>query len=96
MASVGRVGARVWSSYIQALDSRPLLTKACTSFTGFIIGDSIAQVATEPKYDPWRTARFASYGFCVHGPLCHYLYNMLDKVLVPGASVRSARKRTSL
>jgi hypothetical protein len=31
-------------AYSRALKSRPLLTKACTSMVGFILGDLIAQV----------------------------------------------------
>ena len=69
----------MWSAYVRSLNTRPLLTKSCTSFTGFIIGDSIAQYSTEPKFDKWRTARFATYGFVMHGPLCHFLYELLDK-----------------
>lgn len=88
MSTFGRLGTRLWSSYVRALDTRPLLTKSCTSFSGFIIGDSIAQYTTQPKYDALRTARFATYGFFIHGPLCHYLYNLLDKVWPDSSLVR--------
>lgn len=83
MSALARAGSRLWSAYSRSLESRPIITKACTSLTGFVVGDSIAQYATEPKFDPWRTARFATYGFAVHGPLCHYLYFWLDKVCTP-------------
>lgn len=29
-----------------------------------------------------RTARFATYGFAVHGPTCHFFYRWLDSVVV--------------
>lgn len=34
---------RVWSAYLQSLATRPLLTKAATSFVCVVIGDTIAQ-----------------------------------------------------
>ena len=66
-ASRGLAG-RLWAAYTRQLDVRPVLTKSLTSFTGFVVGDAIAQVSTGEKYNYWRTARFAAYGFCIHAP----------------------------
>ena len=90
-AASGRgLAVRLWTSYNQALDARPLVTKSFTSFFGFIAGDAVAQVASGDKYDYWRTARFASYGLVIHGPLCHAWYGILDKNVVPHAPKRCA------
>ncbi|DBA72369.1 hypothetical protein WJX79_001307 [Trebouxia sp. C0005] len=82
-ASSKNLGARLWSSYNRQLDARPLVTKSFTSFFGFIVGDGVAQVASGEKYDYWRTARFATYGILVHGPLSHVWYGILDKNVMP-------------
>lgn len=36
-------------AYSSALKSRPLLTKACTSMVGFVLGDLIAQVRMQQQ-----------------------------------------------
>jgi protein Mpv17 len=84
----GSIGSRLWSSYNTALVTNPLLTKSFTSFTGFILGDGIAQLATKgpERYDYARTARFAAFGFCIHAPGCHYFYKALDSVVFPHAA----------
>ncbi|KAK9819868.1 hypothetical protein WJX72_003457 [[Myrmecia] bisecta] len=79
----------MWALYNRALDTSPILTKSFTSFSGFIIGDTLAQVyagagrAGGEKFDYGRTARFAVFGFCIHAPCCHYFYRALDKVVFP-------------
>ncbi len=84
----GGVASRIWALYNASLDSRPLLTKSLTSVSGFIIGDTLAQVYAGAgrqggqPFDFARTARFAIYGFCIHAPSCHYFYQALDKVLL--------------
>ncbi len=86
----GSIGSRLWSGYNTALVTNPLLTKSFTSFTGFILGDGIAQLATKgpERYDYARTARFAAFGFCIHAPGCHYFYKALDSVVFPHAAKR--------
>lgn len=76
--------SRLWQGYNQSLAARPVLTKSLTSTTGFIVGDSLAQVAMGggEAFDWERTARFATYGFLVHGPTCHYFYRFLDANIV--------------
>ena len=84
VAASGRsLGTRLWGSYNRQLDARPLVTKSFTSFFGFIVGDGVAQIAAGEKYDYWRTARFATYGILVHGPLSHVWYGILDKHVMP-------------
>ena len=69
----------LWQKYESALEARPLLVKGLTSFTGFTIGDLLAQFFIEKKeYDPLRTLRLASFGFLVHGTTSHWFYGILD------------------
>jgi len=76
----------IWAKYNALLEAQPLLTKALTSFTGFTIGDFLAQkfIAEEgADYDVMRTIRLGSFGFLIHGTTGHYFYGMLDSKL-PG------------
>jgi protein Mpv17 len=75
---------RLWNAYNASLKTHPVLTKSLTSTGGFIIGDTLAQVAVggDEPYDWRRTARFATYGFAVHGPTCHLFYRWLDGMVV--------------
>jgi protein Mpv17 len=89
MASyVGKFGTQLWSSYTRSVETRPVLTKSFTSFTGFVLGDTIAQLATSgnERFDYWRTARFAAFGFFIHAPGCHFFYQALDAVIFPSAA----------
>lgn len=75
----------IWVGYKNALDSAPIMTKACTSLVGFFIGDLLAQKLLGEKdapLDPWRLARMAAFGLLIHGPTGHYFYNALDRVIV--------------
>ena len=82
------LAGRLWAAYTRQLDVRPVLTKSLTSFTGFVVGDAIAQVSTGEKYNYWRTARFAAYGFCIHAPVCHVWYGLLDRSVMVKAPTR--------
>jgi len=74
----------LWSKYEQALSDSPILVKGLTSFTGFAIGDLLAQFFIEKKeYDPMRTFKMASFGFLIHGTTSHFFYGKLDAV-IPG------------
>ena len=88
-ASSRGLASRLWSSYNRQLDAQPLVTKSFTSFFGFIVGDAVAQAASGEKYDYWRTARFATYGLLLHGPISHAWYGVLDKNVMPKAPKRS-------
>eukprot|EP01026_Neomeris_dumetosa_P083802 TRINITY_DN9766_c0_g1_i2.p2 TRINITY_DN9766_c0_g1~~TRINITY_DN9766_c0_g1_i2.p2 ORF type:complete len:259 (+),score=10.27 TRINITY_DN9766_c0_g1_i2:270-1046(+) len=75
----------VWSSYLQQLQKRPVITKCVTSFFGFSLGDILAQsLSGTVKYDPKRTMRMAIYGGVIMGPLAHNWFNLLDKFVFPG------------
>eukprot|EP00741_Cyanophora_paradoxa_P010849 tig00020544_g10488.t1 len=78
---------KIWAAYNQSLETRPLLTKAMTSFTGFALGDILAQnffpAADQQGFDWARFFRMTSFGFIVHGPLGHYFYGALDGA-IPG------------
>ena len=87
----------LWAGYNSALASRPIVTKALTSFTGFTIADLLAQKFAEkqPTIDWARTARMAGFGILWHGPSGHYIYNFLDK-LVPGNSFKAVMSKVFL
>jgi len=76
-----------WMRYNELLDEKPLLMKALTSFTGFALGDILAQIFIQKadKFDFARLARLASFGFLVHGTTSHWFYGMLDGK-IPGTS----------
>lgn len=76
----------IWAKYNKLLDAQPILTKALTSFTGFTLGDILAQKFVSPSdepYDVMRTLRLGTFGFLIHGTTGHYFYGMLDSKL-PG------------
>lgn len=75
-----------WKSYEKLLDEKPLIMKMLTSFTGFLLGDILAQVfITKGDFDWFRLFRLASFGFLVHGSTSHYFYGFLDGK-IPGTS----------
>ena len=97
MSKVANLGARLWTGYNSALSTNPVLAKSFTSFTGFILGDGIAQLATkapDAPYDYARTARFAAFGFTIHASGCHYFYRALDAMVFPSAPKRCRRHQT--
>jgi protein Mpv17 len=87
----------IWSAYNSLLASRPILTKALTSLTGFTLGDVLAQkfVEKDKAYDFARTARLASFGFLVHGPTGHFFYGFLDK-MIPGTAARTVATKVAI
>lgn len=78
-----------WTSYNQALESDPLLTKSVTA--GVILGaaDLAGQaiensISEEDKdIDIARFARFAFFGFILQAPWNHFYYLQLDGALPP-------------
>uniref|UniRef100_A0A7S0NSY3 Peroxisomal membrane protein MPV17 n=1 Tax=Calcidiscus leptoporus TaxID=127549 RepID=A0A7S0NSY3_9EUKA len=78
---------KVWKGYEQLLEEKPLLMKALTSFTGFAIGDILAQkfIQKTSPFDWLRLFRLASFGFLVHGTSSHWFYGKLDG-LIPGTT----------
>lgn len=86
-----------WAAYNRALASNPLLVKALTSFTGFTVGDILAQkfINKGEKYDFGRTLRLGSFGLLVHGPTGHWFYGMLDKKL-PGTAPMTVASKVAI
>lgn len=78
----------LWARYLKALDAHPLQTKMVTAFTGFMLGDVVAQAPDLNTGKPWdirRTAKMGVFGLCLSGPVGHYWYRMLDKTIMPNA-----------
>lgn len=75
-----------WAAYNEALDKKPLLTKAMTSLVGWALGDLLAQIfISGGPFDMKRFITLSAFGFLYHGPSGHYFYNWLDKQ-IPGTS----------
>mmetsp|Transcript_4943 Transcript_4943/g.7226 ORF Transcript_4943/g.7226 Transcript_4943/m.7226 type:complete len:240 (-) Transcript_4943:252-971(-) len=69
-----------WAAYNQALDEKPLITKAMTSLVGWFLGDLLAQLflGSGGPLDWKRLGTLSLFGFIYHGPSGHYFYNWLD------------------
>jgi hypothetical protein len=70
--------------YLRVLDEKPLVTKQWTSLSGFVLGDILAQLLTEPEFLVSRTLTLAAYGFFIDAVAGHYFYEWLDKNIEPG------------
>jgi protein Mpv17 len=82
----GNIFAKAWKTYNEKLESDPLIMKMLTSFTGFALGDIIAQtLITKGDFDFFRLFRLASFGFLIHGSTSHYFYGFLDGK-IPGTT----------
>lgn len=78
----------IWAKYNLRLAEKPLQTKTLTSFTGFLLGDLVAQapeISSGGKWDAWRTAKMGSFGLLLHGPIGHYWYGFLDRTVMTKA-----------
>jgi hypothetical protein len=79
----------VWSSYLNLLETAPLITKSITA--GVIIGsgDCAAQLLEkttskeEKDFDVARALRWAFFGLVLQGPWNHAFYLLLDGALPP-------------
>lgn len=68
-----------WAAYNEALDKKPLITKAMTSLVGWALGDLLAQIfISSGPFDVKRFITLSAFGFLYHGPSGHYFYNWLD------------------
>ena len=76
----------LWGSYQRSVETNPLVTKACTSFFGFVIGDVLAQRLTGSSFSILRCLRLGTYGLALDGPLGHLWYQVLDKTVYPNDS----------
>lgn len=73
-----------YSWYCSCLEQRPLLTKACTSFVGFMIGDMIAQQISHHGFvDLMRVGRLGAYGLFIDGPVGSLWYELLEVHVCP-------------
>lgn len=55
------------------------------SFTGFTLGDLVAQAPDMSKGKAWdvkRTAKMGAFGLALHGPIGHVWYGMLDRTIM--------------
>ena len=85
--------ASMWKAYNDKLETDPLIMKMLTSFTGFLLGDIIAQTCIEKKpFDFARMARLSSFGFFVHGSTSHWFYGKLDGK-IPGTSASAVASK---
>jgi protein Mpv17 len=88
-----------YNAYSSALKTRPLLTKACTSMVGFVLGDLIAQHFSHPgAVDILRAARLGAYGFLIDGPIGSMWYDVLEKYVYPTeqTSTKAVLAKTAL
>ncbi|XP_048757181.1 peroxisomal membrane protein 2-like [Ostrea edulis] len=76
------------AAYIEALQTKPVLTKAVTSGCISAIGSLVSQLIVPNPANGgkivWRSvAAYAAFGFVVSGPLIHKFYILLDKMMPP-------------
>lgn len=85
-----------WAAYNNALDEKPLMTKALTSLVGWALGDALAQIfiGSDP-FDIKRLITLAVFGFIYHGPSGHYFYNWLD-TKVEGSSAQAVFTKVAI
>lgn len=74
--------SKLLKRYLQALQTNPLRTSACTTGTLMATGDVICQVFIEKTkdYDFVRTGRFLGFGLFLGGPMFRVWYKTLDRV----------------
>lgn len=73
-------------AYLQALQTRPVITKACTSGTIAGLGNFLSQVIVPNQENGgkiiWRSVfAYGAFGFGISGPLIHYFYQKLEKLM---------------
>lgn len=85
----GIVESKWWGAYNRARSSKglqALLTKSCSSFVGFLLGDFLSQMLTSTsKFNMVRFLRMGTFGALVHAPAGHLFYKNLEK-RIPGSS----------
>jgi hypothetical protein len=92
-----RPAGRLWSSYCQQLERRPLLSRVATGVVGTIISDALAQhtAATmaggrRRKHDFGRTARLVVWSALAGTPIAYKWFAYLDRVRAGRSSPRRA------
>jgi hypothetical protein len=88
---------RLWSGYVQNLETNPILTKSLTSGVLNVMGDFIQQMffSNNSRYDYGRTARQAIWGAAIPGPFLHYFYGGLARRF-PGNSAKTVLTKIAL
>ncbi|MCA8924935.1 MAG: Mpv17/PMP22 family protein [Planctomycetes bacterium] len=85
----GQATQKLWGRYLQALERNPVRTKALTSAGIGGAGDLIAQATDDVEgIDLQRTAFIAGFGLVYGGPVGHYWFNAVDKI-VPGGGAKA-------
>ncbi|GKY93711.1 hypothetical protein MPSEU_000338300 [Mayamaea pseudoterrestris] len=85
-----------WAAYNDALDRKPLVTKAMTSLVGWGLGDILAQIFISGGPFDWkRFITLSAFGLLYHGPSGHYFYNWLDKQ-IPGKSAKDVASKVAI
>ena len=76
-----------WENYMDQLEQTPIMVKAITSGSVYVIGDIISQLLDQKtlgEIDRVRTLRSGMAGLLLHGPLSHGWYivsdNLFDKI----------------
>ncbi|XP_046380539.1 peroxisomal membrane protein 2-like [Haliotis rufescens] len=84
-------------AYLKLLQEKPILTKACTSAVVSSLGNIVSQlIVPNPQTKgriAWRsTLAYATFGFCVSGPVFHYFYVNLEKFFPKGSPNAALKK----
>ena len=92
----GVVQSKWWGVYNRAISSKgvqAVLTKSCSSFFGFLIGDLLSQILTSSaKFNMVRFLRMGTFGAFVHAPAGHFFYRNLEES-IPGSSRNAVVKK---
>lgn len=85
-----------WAAYNDALEEKPLLTKALTSLVGWCLGDLLAQLfIVGGPINVKRLITLSVFGFIYHGPSGHYFYNWLDSK-IPGNDAKTVASKVAI
>ena len=71
--------------YMQLLEARPMLVKMGSAGAIASAGDCAAQAADPRAYDGARTLTMAAAATCLHAPLWHLWFQLLDRRLLARA-----------
>ncbi|CDF37142.1 unnamed protein product [Chondrus crispus] len=86
----GFILSMAWNSYMQKLQSDPLLTKAVTSAILSVFSDVFAKRMKQMPLRSSTAMNELTIGLVLRGPLIHAFHNFLDKVIFKGRNQSSA------
>jgi protein Mpv17 len=90
----------LWSRYLGLLDRRPVLTKAVTSASLYVVGDLLAQkldgTLDRSGYDPVRGRTALVWGGVIFAPTAHVWYNRMLNPLFPGSGAKAVAAKMVL